>query len=119
MGDRQISHIFLIFQYKSVTESPKPSPKLDPVVIDRIKLRAKQEGISVAEVVEKAIYFYLDNPNMYVKNTEIDDRIAQAIAPIQREVAMLRAELSEYGQLEGVDRPSYKSQRLVREMFND
>jgi hypothetical protein len=106
-----------------VSEIPKiqtpPSQKLDPIVVERIKLRAKQENISVAEVIEKAIYFYLDNPNMYVKNTEIDDRIAQAIAPIQREVAMLRAELSEYGQLRSTDQPSYKSQRLVREMFND
>jgi hypothetical protein len=106
-----------------VSEIPKPqtppSQKLDPIVVERIKLRAKQENISVAEVIEKAIYFYLDNPNMYVKNTEIDDRIAQAIAPIQREVAMLRAELSEYGQLKTTDRPAYKSQRIVREMFND
>lgn len=102
-----------------MTESPKPTSKLDPIVINRIKLRAKQEGISVAEVVEKAIYFYLDNPDMYVKNTEIDDRIAQAIAPIQREVAMLRAELGEYGQSQGSDQPAYKSQRFVREMYND
>jgi len=109
--------------YKSVTENLKPpispSQKLDPIVVERIKLRAKQENISVAEVIEKAIYFYLDHPHMYIKNTEIDDRIAQAIAPIQREVAMLRAELSEYGQLRGTDQTPHKSQRLVREMFND
>jgi hypothetical protein len=102
-----------------VSENLNPRKKLAPIVIERIKLRAKQEGISVAEVIEKAIYFYLDNPDMYVKNTEIDDRIAQAIAPIQREVAMLKAELSEYGQFRGIDHPTYKPQGLVREMYND
>ena len=71
------------------------------------------------EVIEKAIYFYLDNPNMYVKNTEIDDRIAQAIAPIQREVSMLRAELAEYGQFRGIDHPTYKPQQMIRELYND
>ena len=102
-----------------MSETSKSPQKLDPIVVERIKLRAKQEGVTVAEVIEKAIYFYLDNPDMYVKNTEIDDRIAQAIAPIQRDVAMLRAELGEYGQFRGIDHPTYKPQHLVREMYND
>jgi len=102
-----------------VSETSKSPQRLDPIVVERIKLRAKQEGVTVAEVIEKAIYFYLDNPDMYVKNTEIDDRIAQAIAPIQREVAMLRAELSEHGQFRSMEQVTYKSQGLVREMYND
>jgi P-type E1-E2 ATPase len=43
----------------------------------------------------------------------------EAIAPIQLEVAMLRAELSEYGQFRGIDHPTYKPHGLVREMYND
>ncbi len=96
--------------------------KLDPEVIKQIKLRAQRDGVSTISLVEKALHFYLNNfdnfnSENYPKNAEINDRIAQAIAPIQREVSMLRAELGEYGQ--GVDQAGFKSQRLVREIYND
>jgi len=103
-----------------VTES-KPTPKLDPSLVERIKTRAKQEEINVAELIERAIYFYLDHPSVYIKNDEIDARITEAIAPLRREITVLRAELSEYGQIRGVEQPvtAYSPQRITRELYND
>jgi Ribbon-helix-helix protein, copG family len=103
-----------------VTET-KPTPKLDPNLVERIKIRAQQEEINVAELIERAIYFYLDHPSAYIKNDEIDGRITEAIAPLRREVAVLRAELSEYGQVRSVEQPAniYSPQRIARELYND
>jgi hypothetical protein len=100
----------------------KPTQKLDPTLVERIRTRAKQEEISVSDLIERAMHFYLDNPNtpsVFVKSSEIDGRIVEAIAPLRREVAMLRAELSEYGVQSPKERLIYSPQRLKPEMYND